>query len=166
MLGEERRSWRLRLLPFLQFSLGRLLAYAGIGALAGWAGRSAAALLARIKAPFWLGLLLGFNICPPFVTAMADVFLHSRIAYGPVFFLVFFLVTTLFLLPLVFLSYLARFENLRCIGRWAALIGGAFYLLAGCSISFPEQSGPIEIRPLSLYNFPAPRATARQRRRS
>lgn len=175
MLGEERKGVRLKLLPFLQFSLGRLVAYAGIGILAGWAGgeasamltprrigisfmglavlmilyglkggfprwrlcRAAAPLMSRMKTPFWFGLLLGFNICPPFLAAMADVFLHGRVAYGLAFFLVFFLVTSLILLPLVFLGYLAAFFSLRTVGQWAAVIIGVFYLLVGLQYLFP-----------------------------
>jgi sulfite exporter TauE/SafE len=175
MLGEERRGLWPKLLPFLQFSLGRLLAYAGIGALAGWAGgevssvltprrigvsfmalallmilyglkggfpqwrlcRAAAPVLARIRAPFWFGLLLGFNICPPFLAAMADVFLHGRAAYGLAFFLIFFLVTTLILLPLVLLGWLSSFLSLRAVGQWAAVIVGLFYFLAGLKLLSP-----------------------------
>ncbi len=174
MLGEERKGFRMKLLPFLQFSLGRLLAYAGIGILAGWAGRSASATLSplwiglsftglsllmilyglkggfphwrlcqavapfliRIRTPFWFGLLLGFNICPPFLAAMADVFLHGRIVYGLVFFLVFFLVTTLILLPLVFLGYFAAFFSLRSVAQLAAIIIGVFYLIIGLQYFF------------------------------
>ncbi len=175
MLGEERKGLWPLLLPFLQFSLGRLLAYAVVGAVAGWAGagaapvltprrvgasflalaalmllyglkggfpgwrlcRLAAPLLARLRAPFWFGLLLGFNACPPFLAAMADVFLHGHVAYGLAFFLVFFLVTTLFLLPLVLLGRLSRYLSLRAVGQWAAVIVGVFYLLAGLRLLIP-----------------------------
>lgn len=81
---------------------------------------------------------------------MADVFLHGRIAYGLAFFLVFFLVTTLFLLPLVLLGRLSRTLSLRAVGQWAAVIVGVFYLLAGLKLLIPRESDAIFSRPSFL----------------
>lgn len=169
MLAEERRQMPAKFLPFLQFSLGRLLAYAMVGVLAGWLGRGTAVrvpstlagisllglaslmiiyglqggfpqwrmcrilapAMSRVKTPFLLGVFLGVNLCPPFLVALADVYLNGRIGYGLVFFLVFFLVTTLFLLPFTLLGYLAKFPSLRTVAQLAAVVVGVLYLLLG-----------------------------------
>ena len=88
-------------------------------------------VLGKIKIPFILGLFMGFNLCPPFLLAFTDVFVSGEIYYGLTFFLVFFLVTSLFLLPLIFLGYLSAFYPMRKVAQLAALIIGIIYLLLG-----------------------------------
>jgi sulfite exporter TauE/SafE len=171
MLAEERGTAARRLLPFLQFSLGRFIAYTAVGLVAGILGggiarmprgaagasfaglgllmllyglvrgfpqwrpcRAAAPALERARAPFLLGLLLGVNLCPPFIVALSDVLVSGTAAYGIAFFSVFFLVTTLFLLPFLFLGRLAKVEAIRTVARLAAAIVGAVYLYMGLGI--------------------------------
>jgi sulfite exporter TauE/SafE len=88
-------------------------------------------LLNRARAPLILGLLVGFNLCPPFLAALADVVAVGRPGYGLVFFAVFFLVTTVFLLPLAGAGGLARDAVLRAIAQLAAVIAGVMYLSLG-----------------------------------
>ena len=74
---------------------------------------------------------MGFNLCPPFLLAFTDVFVSGEIYYGLAFFLVFFLVTSLFLLPLIFLGYLSALPSLRQVAQLAALIISVIYLFLG-----------------------------------
>lgn len=111
MLGEERKGpWPL-LLPFLQFSLGRLLAYAVVGAVAGWAGAGAAPVLTprRVGASF---------------LALAALMLLYGLKGG---------------FPGWRLCRLAAplLARLRAVGQWAAVIVGVFYLLAGLRLLIP-----------------------------
>lgn len=169
MLAENREGIQSKLAPYLQFILGRFVAYMAFGLLAGWMGsllngkipapligfsflglgillilyglnagfpnihlcRIISPLLNKIKTPFLFGIFMGFNLCPPFLAAFADVFVAGRIAYGLVFFMVFFIVTSLFLLPFVLLGYLARFPSLRLVAQFAALITGTLYFFLG-----------------------------------
>jgi sulfite exporter TauE/SafE len=81
--------------------------------------------------PVMLGLLTGLNLCPPFALAMADAVEAGSAADSVLFFLTFFLGTTVFFLPLPGLSGLRRFETLRHVARMAAAIVGAYYVYRG-----------------------------------
>jgi sulfite exporter TauE/SafE len=169
LMGHEQRRWHERMRPLLWFLVGRFLAYAVTGVLAGWAGRflvshisstlagavylAIAALLILYslmqKFPglslchyfyssrggqmgyFVLGLLLGFNLCPPFLAALADVLVAGSVWYGLVFFLSFFIITSLFFLPLLLLTTISFKPEIRQIGRMAAFLSGVVYGLMG-----------------------------------
>jgi len=83
------------------------------------------------KSPLIMGFLMGINICPPFLMSVSYVFtLHSTIK-GIIYFIVFFLGTSLYLLPLVFLGLLSKIKEFRIIGRIAALVVGIVFLVYG-----------------------------------
>ena len=174
LIGRERRSFREKLAPFLQFVFGRFVAYVLFGAALAWIGglpgkpplpvligvsyiglsilmllfgltggfpglklcRLFSPLTNKPAMPLLIGLLMGFNVCPPFVAAAVDVLISGRVLYGVVFFVVFFFVTTLFLLPSVFLGYLGSNPAARTIAQLAALIVGAIYLFMGLAAVF------------------------------
>lgn len=83
--------------------------------------------------PFVMGAFMGFNLCPPFVAAFADVFAAGRMLYGLTFFLVLFVVTSIFLVPYVFLGRLSSVPVLRTVARLASLIVGVIYLVMGAA---------------------------------
>jgi sulfite exporter TauE/SafE len=83
------------------------------------------------QTPFFFGLLMGLNLCPPFLAAFGDVFVSGRVLYGLVFFLVFFVVTTLFLLPTLLFGCLGSVPAARTIAQFAALIVGGLYVVQG-----------------------------------
>lgn len=85
---------------------------------------------------FMLGLLLGFNLCPPFLAAFSDVLAVGQVLYGAVFFLCFFIVTSLFFLPLAFLGLLGVQREFRTIGRIAAALSGCVYGALGLMMLF------------------------------
>ena len=74
---------------------------------------------------------MGFKLCSPFLLAFTDVFVSGEIYYGLTFFLVFFLVTSLFLFPLIFLGYLSALPSLRQVAQLAAIIISVIYLFLG-----------------------------------
>jgi len=85
----------------------------------------------RQKSPLLMGFLMGINICPPFLMSLAYVFtLHSAIK-GMVYFIMFFLGTSVYLLPLVFLGLLSKMKEFRLIARISALIVGIIFLIYG-----------------------------------
>jgi len=169
MLAEERKPFRAKLMPFLQFIAGRFIAYLVFGLIVGWAGarfgskssdlviglsflglavlmvlyglqggfpnlslcKALSPFWQKARAPFLFGMLMGLNFCPPFLAAFADVFVAGRIWYGLVFFFVFFLVTSVFLVPYLFVGYLSSSATLRTIARFAALITGVLFLFFG-----------------------------------
>ncbi len=85
----------------------------------------------RVRAPWLLGLLLGANICPPFLMSVAYVFTLHSMAKGIVYFLVFFAATTLYFIPLVFLGFLSRMSEFRLAARVSAVAVGLVFIVYG-----------------------------------
>jgi sulfite exporter TauE/SafE len=93
--------------------------------------RTATKILPDKELPFLMGLLTGFNVCPPFLLALTYVFEAGEVLKGVGFFLVFFLVTSLYILPFVFIGHFAKVEKLRWIAQFAAIIAGVIFLFIG-----------------------------------
>lgn len=81
--------------------------------------------------PALLGLLTGFNFCPPFFAAAAEAVQAGSLAGCLLFFLAFFAGTSVFFVPLPFVGALSRFESARMVGGLAALLVGLYYLYRG-----------------------------------
>lgn len=83
------------------------------------------------KMPFLMGFLMGINICPPFLMSLTYVFtLHSALK-GMIYFLMFFVGTSLYFLPMFFLGYLNKMKEFRLVARVSAFTVGIFFLLYG-----------------------------------
>lgn len=85
----------------------------------------------KINQPWLFGFLVGLNICPPFLLALTYSFNLANIWQGMIFFLSFFVGTTLFILPAGFLGTLTHKSFFRQIGQVAALLSGVIYLIYG-----------------------------------
>lgn len=85
--------------------------------------------LARI--PFFLGLFSGLNPCLPFLVGAARIWTLGSILHGVLLFLAFFLGTSVYMLPLVFVSYLNRVERIKQIGLMVALLSSLWFLFVG-----------------------------------
>jgi sulfite exporter TauE/SafE len=83
---------------------------------------------AKIRLPFVSGFLLGINICPPFLIAVTQSFSKGGILFGIIYFLMFFLGTTVHLIPFVFLGFLANRKWMQMAGRVAAIVVGTILL--------------------------------------
>ncbi|MBN1826638.1 MAG: sulfite exporter TauE/SafE family protein [Candidatus Eisenbacteria bacterium] len=81
--------------------------------------------------PLGLGFFTGLNVCPPFLAAAAYVFTLGRVGNGIVFFAVYFLMTTLWLLPLLLAGAAARVERVRWLAQLSALVAGLLFLWMG-----------------------------------
>jgi len=149
---ESRRGGRAIALG--EFLAGRLVGYAAIGALAGWAGSlfsgnwpwltiavnlvlGAALLLYAFshtarsnficlaihrwgtagRFPLLLGLLTGLNICVPFLKAVKDVMEFGGALAGTLYFVAFFLATSLVLTPMLVLSFGNLLPGVRSVAR-------------------------------------------------
>lgn len=81
--------------------------------------------------PFGLGLVLGVNLCPPFLAAFAIATRYTHFYQTVIFFLAFFLGTSAFFLPLPLIGWVRKRETGRLIGKLASGIVGIFYLYSG-----------------------------------
>ena len=85
----------------------------------------------KLAVPLVGGLVSGINLCPPFVLAITQASAQKNIWGSMLFFVAFFLGTSLFFVPLPFLSLVKKREVLGIIGKFAAGIAGAVYFFKG-----------------------------------
>jgi sulfite exporter TauE/SafE len=83
----------------------------------------------KAQVPIISGFLIGINICPPFLLALSYNFQAGGILNGIIFFLLFFIGTTIYLIPVTFFGLLAGKKWIRQAGRLAAIIVGVVFLV-------------------------------------
>ncbi len=84
-----------------------------------------------MRFPILFGLLTGVNVCPPFLLAITSALGLASVLQSTLLFGGFFLGTTVYLLALLPLGALARWPDLRTIGRITAVLSGVFFLVVG-----------------------------------
>lgn len=79
---------------------------------------------------FIFGLFTGVNVCPPFLGAASRIMDKGGVLYGLIFFLIFFLATSIYFMPYLGVSFLTkRIEPLKEIARFSMLIIGSYILV-------------------------------------
>jgi len=78
--------------------------------------------------PAVVGFLAGINLCPPFLLAVTTVMDMGGALKGVLFFFVFFLATSVYLLPLLFSGLVSRFASVRFAARVAAVLSGLYFI--------------------------------------
>ncbi len=81
--------------------------------------------------PVGMGFFAGLKICPPLLLAFADAASTRTLAGGLLLFLMFFLGTSIYFIPLSFLGAFTRASALQIVGKFAAVIVALYYLYAG-----------------------------------
>jgi sulfite exporter TauE/SafE len=81
--------------------------------------------------PVGMGLLAGLKICPPLLLAFTDAASSGSLGGSLFLFITFFIGTSLYFLPLLFLGEVNHLPDLRTIGRFAAVIVSVYYLVTG-----------------------------------
>lgn len=77
---------------------------------------------------FIAGFLAGINLCPPFLLALSYTLSLGEIGRGVIFFIFFFLATSVYLLPFLFCPLISRFSSVRTAARFTAVISGAWFV--------------------------------------
>ena len=75
-----------------------------------------------------VGFLAGINLCPPFLLALSYSLSLGEIGKSVLFFIFFFLATSVFMLPFLFSGFISRFNSVRAAARFTALIAGAWFI--------------------------------------
>ena len=86
-----------------------------------------------MRMPFFLGLFTGLNPCLPFLVGVARLWTLQSIMNGVVLFAAFFVGTSVYMIPLIFVSYLNRMERMKHIGLMVALLSSLWFLFVGIS---------------------------------
>jgi sulfite exporter TauE/SafE len=82
--------------------------------------------------PYILGGLTGLNVCPPFLLAIAYILQRGvNPAFGVIFFMAFFLASSLYILPVGFAGYLPHRELIARIGKLATVVVGVVFFYQG-----------------------------------
>jgi sulfite exporter TauE/SafE len=81
--------------------------------------------------PLGMGFLAGLKICPPLLLAFADAASTGTLVGSLVFFLAFFLGTSVYFIPIPFLGVFRRLSALQIIGKFTAVIVALYYLFSG-----------------------------------
>ena len=95
--------------------------------------------------PALFGLLLGISPCPAFLLAISGALTSGGALRGAVLFVGFFLGTSIFFLPLVFIGELSRFSTFKYISRGIALLVGSYFVVAGVISLSAELKRPEEV---------------------
>jgi len=80
---------------------------------------------------FFTGVIMGINICPPFLISILNVIETADILKGLLYFFFFFLATTIYFFPLAFFSFLTKYQITKIIGKVSALLAGSYFLYQG-----------------------------------
>ncbi|HOG43652.1 MAG TPA: sulfite exporter TauE/SafE family protein [bacterium] len=83
--------------------------------------------------PFLIGVLTGISICPAFVGAIARGIETGGMTGGVMLFTGFFFGTTVYLLPLSFLSYFTKKKVFRYVGMTASILVACWFVYDGSS---------------------------------
>jgi sulfite exporter TauE/SafE len=81
--------------------------------------------------PLGMGFLAGLKICPPLLLAFTGAASTGTLVGSLVFFLAFFLGTSVYFIPIPFLGVFRRVSALQIVGKFAAVIVSLYYLGAG-----------------------------------
>ena len=97
------------------------------------------ALNPRVRSRWYLlvvGFLAGINICPPFLLAVTAAMDIGGALNGMLFFFIFFLATSIYLLPLLFSGLVNRFKEVRVAARISAVLAGLYFCWIAARIVF------------------------------
>ncbi len=81
--------------------------------------------------PAFGGFTSGLNLCPPFILAITQASLTRSFSGSIIFFIAFFFGTSVYFIPMPFISLFRRKQDFQLIGKFAAGIVGAVYLYKG-----------------------------------
>lgn len=88
------------------------------------------------------GFITGLNLCPPFLLAIAGSVEENSVRGSILFFILFFLGTAIYFIPLPFIGFFRRQQVLRTIGKFASILAGIFYFYKGTLILIAGYSQP------------------------
>jgi sulfite exporter TauE/SafE len=80
------------------------------------------------RQPALMGFLMGINLCPPFLLSVTYVFSRQSAFYGMAYFALFFIASSVYFLPLVFVGLASRAREFRRLARVSGfLVAGIFF---------------------------------------
>jgi sulfite exporter TauE/SafE len=84
----------------------------------------------KIKWPFLLGILTGVNICPPFLAAITHVFNLKNLISSLWFFFLFFLGTSVYIIPASILGFFTKYNFVHNLARYSGILVGSYFIIS------------------------------------
>ena len=81
--------------------------------------------------PFYTGIVMGLNICPPFLLGLSKTLALGSVLFSVVFFLGFYLGSSVWLILFLFMDKLPNSKYFGIAGRIIAAVVGLWYLKQG-----------------------------------
>jgi sulfite exporter TauE/SafE len=81
--------------------------------------------------PLILGILTGLNLCPPFILAIIRAIKIGDLTRNLLFFIMFFLGTSIYLLPIPLIGFVKAKKYLLYVGKVIAILVAFYYLYVG-----------------------------------
>ncbi len=85
----------------------------------------------KTRSPALMGFFMGINLCPPFLLSLIYVFSRKSALYGMLYFALFFLTSSLYFLPILFLGFASRAKEFRTVARVSGFIVSGIFLVYG-----------------------------------
>lgn len=80
---------------------------------------------------FLAGIFTGMNLCPPFILAVGTAMESGSLLNSMIFFFIFFIATSLYLLPFIFSGIASKSGNIRSAARIVCGLTGLWLLFSG-----------------------------------
>jgi len=93
-----------------------------------WGTNLCAQRFNKIKIPIVLGFLTGINVCPPFLASLGYIFSLGHVLQGVMYFMAFFLGTSVYIVPLGFLYVLTSSKVFRKVAVICGFFAGLYFL--------------------------------------
>lgn len=87
--------------------------------------------LLKARNPLVMGFFLGINLCPPFLLSVAYVFQRQSPLYGMFYFALFFLSSSVYFLPLLFVGLASKIQELRTVARISGFLVATLFFIYG-----------------------------------
>ncbi len=85
----------------------------------------------KSRSPLVMGFFMGINLCPPFLLSVTYVFSQHSPLYGMLYFTLFFLASSLYFLPVVFVGLASRAKEFRTMARASGFLVAIIFFIYG-----------------------------------
>ena len=83
------------------------------------------------KSPVLMGFFMGINLCPPFLLSVAYICKQQSTLYGMIYFALFFLTSSIYFLPLLFVGMLSQTKEFRTLARASGFLVAVIFFIYG-----------------------------------
>lgn len=85
----------------------------------------------KARHPALMGFFMGINFCPPFLLSVTYVFSRHSALYGIAYFALFFLASSLYFLPVLFVGLASRAREFRAMARVSGFLVAIIFFIYG-----------------------------------